>query len=174
MKSPVTIWPNVAPGTGFFAAETAAPIRSNAPAGTERPQAESKKARQSRDQVASLHKATDSQTGWWWMQSDSNPSPPSNSLLTGKLTGNFAKFSISARIQGPGHEQIQWLAAKFPTHRTGNYFRRNREFWLRNRESFFPDQIQIISAQPDRNRHRWPAWTRPRERRAGARANHGS
>jgi hypothetical protein len=111
--------------------------------------------------------------GWWWMQSDSNPSPPSNSLLTGKLTGNFAKFSISARIQGPGHEQIQWLAAKFPTHRTGNYFRRNREFWLRNRESFFPDQIQIISAQPDRNRHR-PAWTRPREHRAGARANHGS
>src|SRR4030095_6064499 len=63
MKSPVTIWPNVAPGTGFFAAETAGPIRSNAPAGTERPQAESKKARQSRAQVASLHKATDSQTG---------------------------------------------------------------------------------------------------------------
>jgi hypothetical protein len=74
----------------------------------------------------------DEATAWWWMQSDSNPSPPSNSLLTGKLTGNFAKFSISARIQGPEHEQIQWLAAKFPTHRTGNYFRRNREFWLRN------------------------------------------
>src|SRR4029450_5687058 len=35
-----------------------------------------------------------------WMQSDSNPSPPSNSLLTGKLTGNFAKFSISHEFKG--------------------------------------------------------------------------
>ena len=28
-------------------------------------------------------------TAWWWMQPRSNRSPPSNSLLTGKLTGNF-------------------------------------------------------------------------------------
>ena len=28
---------------------------------------------------------------WWQTQSDSNPSPLPNSLLTGKLTGNFVK-----------------------------------------------------------------------------------
>jgi len=29
-------------------------------------------------------------TGWWCVQSDTNRSPGGNSLLTGKLTGNFA------------------------------------------------------------------------------------
>src|SRR5262249_7624107 len=63
-----TIWSNVGPGTEFFVAETAASIRSYAPAGTKRPEAERKKARQSRAQVASLHKARDGLTGWWVRQ----------------------------------------------------------------------------------------------------------
>ena len=65
--------------------------------GTEKRKGGDKKARQWRANVASLHKVLDTQTGWWWMQSDSNPSPPSNSLLTGKLTGNF---SILGEIGG--------------------------------------------------------------------------
>src|SRR4029077_945783 len=30
-------------------------------------------------------------SAWWWMQSGSNRSPPRNSLLAGKRTGNFAE-----------------------------------------------------------------------------------
>jgi hypothetical protein len=31
------------------------------------------------------------ESGWWWSQSGANRSPPRNSLLTGKITGNFKK-----------------------------------------------------------------------------------
>ena len=33
---------------------------------------------------------------WWWTQPGSNPSPNPNSLLTGKLTGNFADSGPAA------------------------------------------------------------------------------
>ena len=88
-----TVWPNVGLGTEFFAAETGASIRSHGPIGRERPQAKSKKSRQWRAKLASLHKAPDGQTEWWRMQSDANPSLHPNSLLTGKLTGNFVKIA---------------------------------------------------------------------------------
>ena len=52
----------------FFAAETGASIQANAPTGTERPQAESKKGRQRRAIFASLSNVPDSQTGWWARQ----------------------------------------------------------------------------------------------------------
>src|SRR5215831_13460268 len=35
---------------------------------------------------------------WWRTQSKSNPSPLPNSLLTGKLTGNFVKFVCLVRF----------------------------------------------------------------------------
>src|SRR5207302_11181218 len=41
--------------------------------------------------------------------------------ITGKLTGNFIDSGPLARFSRPIGEQIQWLAAKFPT-------QRNREF----------------------------------------------
>src|SRR5262249_2720294 len=44
-----------------------------------------------------------------------------NSLLTGKLTGNFAESGPLLRFRRPINEPIQRLAAKFPT-------QRNREF----------------------------------------------
>jgi hypothetical protein len=47
-------------------------------------------------------------------QSDSNPSQLSDSLLTGKITGNFADFGPTARFSRPGSQRIQWLAAEFP------------------------------------------------------------
>src|SRR6266436_4187785 len=44
-----------------------------------------------------------------------------NSLLTGKLTGNFVDSGPLPRFLRPVGERIQWLAEKFPT-------QRNREF----------------------------------------------
>ena len=58
---------------------------------------------------------------WWRTQSPSNPSPAPNSLLTGKLTGNFAKSGLTRRFSRLLRQQIQCLAEKFPT-------QRNREF----------------------------------------------
>jgi hypothetical protein len=46
----------------------------------------------------------------------------------GKLTGNFAKFLRAARFWTPTREQIQRLAAKFPTQQNREFLRRNREF----------------------------------------------
>src|SRR5262249_10888376 len=72
----------------------------------------------------------------WWMHSRSNRSPAQNSLLTGKLTGNFIDSGPLARFSRPIGKQIQWLAAKFPRQRkgTGNFWRANREFFGANRE----------------------------------------
>lgn len=60
-------------------------------------------------------------TGWLMMQSTANQSPHPNSLLTGKLTGNFADSGLSQYFWRLAGQQIQSLAAKFPT-------QRNREF----------------------------------------------
>jgi hypothetical protein len=38
-----------------------------------------------------------------------------NSLLTGKLTGNFAKSGLTRRFSRLSRQQIQYLAEKFPT-----------------------------------------------------------
>ena len=57
-----------------------------------------------------------------------------NSLLTGKLTGNFVKFACWARFCTPTYEQIQRLAAKFPTQPNREFLQKNREFVQENRE----------------------------------------
>jgi len=67
-------------------------------------------------------------------QSDANQSPNPNSLITGKLTGNFANSGPPARFWRPIGERIQWLAAKFPTQRNREFFWRNRELFSQNRE----------------------------------------
>jgi hypothetical protein len=61
----------------------------------------------------------------------------SNSLLTGKRTGNFVKLACWARFCTLTREQIQRLAAKFPNQQNKELFRRNREFWRRNRDFAF-------------------------------------
>jgi hypothetical protein len=45
----------------------------------------------------------------------SEPVSTSTSLLTGKLTGNFSNLGLFLRFRLLNGEQIQWLAAKFPT-----------------------------------------------------------
>jgi hypothetical protein len=71
---------------------------------------------------------------WWRTQSKSNPSPLPNSLLTGKLTGNYVEFARLMRFRSPTGEQIQRLATKFPTQQNREFLRRNREFARENRE----------------------------------------
>src|SRR6478752_3843061 len=66
-----------------------------------------------------------------------------NSLLTGKLTGNFVKIASLMRFCTLTREQIQRLPAKFPTHQNRELFWRNREFWFRNRE-FLPVKSEIV------------------------------
>jgi hypothetical protein len=57
-----------------------------------------------------------------------------NSLLTGKLTGNFVDSSLLLRFWRPVGEQIQCLAAKFPTQWNRELFRRSSECSTGNRE----------------------------------------
>src|SRR5262249_19370117 len=58
---------------------------------------------------------------WLTMQSAANQSPAANSLLTGKLTGNFAEPGHLSQFSYPIDARIQWLTAEFPT-------QPNREF----------------------------------------------
>ena len=73
-------------------------------------------------------------SGWLRMQSQSNPSPLWNSLLTGKKTVNFADSGTPPRFSRLVSERVQWLAAKFPTQWNREFFGAKREFSLRNRE----------------------------------------
>ena len=68
-------------------------------------------------------------TAWWRTQSQSNPSPLPNSLLTGKITGNFVETARFVRYRRLASEQFQRLTATFPTLQNRELFRRNREFW---------------------------------------------
>src|ERR1035437_9173669 len=55
------------------------------------------------------------------------PSSAQNSLLTGKITGNFGNLALGPDFSDESAATIQWVAAKFPT-------RRNREIKLDIRE----------------------------------------
>src|SRR5258705_8096056 len=66
-------------------------------------------------------------TGWWCAQSRANRSPVGNSLLTGKLTGNFA-------ILGPQKPISLHETTKFPTQINRENILKNREFSGKNRE----------------------------------------
>jgi hypothetical protein len=72
-----------APGTGIYASETEARNPPSAHPGDPETGALVKKARQWRANIANLQKVPDSQTAWWWMQSDANPSLPANWEMQG-------------------------------------------------------------------------------------------
>jgi hypothetical protein len=72
-------------------------------------------------------------------QSDANRSPTSNSLLTGKRTGNFTKSGPPPPVLAPIHQRkFQSLADEFPA-------QRNREFSTYCRESFSTNREIIAS-----------------------------
>jgi hypothetical protein len=60
-------------------------------------------------------------TAWWRMQSDANPSQHPNSLITGKITGNFENSGPQQPFSLLIVAKIQIVKVKFPT-------QRNREF----------------------------------------------
>jgi hypothetical protein len=66
------------------------------------------------------------------------PVSTSNSLLTGKITGNFVDFGLHLRLWRPVGEQIQALAAEFPTQGNREFFRWNRECYRGIREFHLP------------------------------------
>jgi hypothetical protein len=63
------------------------------------------------------------EAGWWRRQSHSNQSLCANSLLTGKRTGNFQELPdlLSKKRQMAASPRAS--GCKFPTNKTGNYFR---------------------------------------------------
>src|SRR5215216_7134625 len=72
-----------------------------------------------------------------WLAEDAvhcEPVSAANSLITGKLTGNFAFSGPILRFERPIEQQLQCLAAKFPTQRNRELFSRNRELFETNRE----------------------------------------
>ena len=77
------------------------------------------------------------------MQSPSNPSQLPNSLLTGKLTGNFAESGLARRFSRADSQLIQWFAAKFPMQRNRKFFEHNREFSAKNRECWISNLEQL-------------------------------
>jgi hypothetical protein len=76
---------------------------------------------------------------WWRTQSPSNRSPAPNSLLTGKLTGNFAESGLVRRFSRQLGQQIQCLAGKFPA-------QRNREL-LGPLQGIFAEEQRIFSVR---------------------------
>src|SRR6266478_2871299 len=50
-----------------------------------------------------------------------------NSLLTGKITGNFAESGYPPRFSCLINARIQWLTAEFPAQRIREFFSKNRE-----------------------------------------------
>jgi hypothetical protein len=60
-------------------------------------------------------------TAWWRTQSQSNLSQQ-NSLLTGKITGNFADSGLNPQFWWRVSWRIQSLKAKFPAKREQGIF----------------------------------------------------
>ncbi len=62
------------------------------------------------------------------------PVSTQNSLLTGKITGNFVDSGHLLRFLRAVGERIQWFGAKFPTQWNREFISRNRECFGENRE----------------------------------------
>jgi hypothetical protein len=63
-----------------------------------------------------------------------------NSVLTGKLTGNFADLGFLRRFRRPIDQKIQWLAVKFPA-------QSNRELiaWIWDETANLIDKIDNLA-----------------------------
>ena len=84
-----------------------------------------------------------------------NPSLRTNSLLTGKITGNFKKFGGFGESLSATTQENQSVAGKFPT-------RPNREFYRANREIHRPIRLNFREEHAPSMRARGPvAWRSP-------------
>src|SRR5262245_43093759 len=116
-----------APGTGFFAAETAARNRPCAPPENERLKGRIGKARRQRAFSARLHMSAENVNAWWWMQWGWNRSRVSNSRLSGKRIGNFVNSRGDLPVGGEKQPILPRLNAKFPVKSKREFFGANRE-----------------------------------------------
>ena len=73
------------------------------------------------------------------------PVSASNSLLTGKKTGNFADFGPLLRFLCPIRARIQNLTAIFPARRSREYFCWNREFSQGSRDRILHPRTHVVS-----------------------------
>ena len=73
-------------------------------------------------------------TAWLTRQSRSNQSLHQNSLLTGKLTGNFAVLGVVLQIWHPINAKLQSVAVKFPKQKNREFFEASREITKLNRD----------------------------------------
>jgi hypothetical protein len=70
--------------------------------------------------------AREASEGWWRTQSKSNPSPPSNSLLTGKLTEFHGISLLSAISKVDSRNKFSGLRQNSLLSRTENFWRKTR------------------------------------------------
>jgi hypothetical protein len=87
---------------------------------------------------------------WWCVQSDTNRSPIGNSLLTGKLTGNFAILDPQKPISLHETTVLQRLFTKFPTQFNRENILKNREFLSGNREFHLHTLVSLRSVLADK------------------------
>jgi hypothetical protein len=87
---------------------------------------------------------------WLTRQSRSNRSLHQNSLLTGKLTRNFAVSGVVLQICHPINAKFQSLAVKFPKQKNREFFAANREITTLNRDQpgAVPSFAQLALALP--------------------------
>src|SRR5260370_35649125 len=110
-----------------------------------RPSKDRKRGRKRRDSRISGEIAGSQQTGWRRMQSGANPSPPGNSLLTGKNTGNLS--ALCAECRAPTPRSVTFDGVKLHTdlrparNGTGNELGTYQGI---NREPHFVDQGIVI------------------------------
>jgi hypothetical protein len=125
------------PGTEFLDAETGrqkSSTNARTPTETKIQELSTRKSAQKRPIWRRVGNAWFARTGWWCAQSDTNRSPTCNSLLTGKLTGNFAFLGPQKPISLHETTVLQRLFTKFPTQINRENILKNREISGKNRE----------------------------------------
>src|SRR6266478_1109679 len=90
----------------------------------------------SRQKVSCTKPETTAQRPRWLAEEAVHLEPvsASDSLLTAKLTGNFAHSGPRRRFSSQMSQQLQQLGAEFPSNGTANVFAPNSEFLRKSRE----------------------------------------
>jgi hypothetical protein len=81
-----------------------------------------------------------------------------NSLPTGKLTGNFAKFGLARRFLRPDSQRIQCVAEKFPTQPEQGIFAEEQGIFAEE-QGISSTQAAIAGPMP----MKWPVTLEPTE-----------
>ena len=133
-----------APGIEFFRPETGPRIRHIPPAGDQITKIARRRGRANAGLSRTVSVIRDSGTAWWRTQSKSNPSPPPNSLLTGKSTGNFAKNAVSVASETVNSGAVTGLSKRIP-YSTEQGIILAEQGNLAREQGILPARIEIIA-----------------------------